>query len=78
MISIGQYTKKLKAILRKDGISIFRKEGEKLQQEAKRRIKKKEKKKKENEREEGLIYKINCKDCVKIYIGETKFTMKNE
>ena len=26
--------------------------------------------------EEGVIYQVNCKDCEKIYIGETKFTME--
>ena len=26
--------------------------------------------------EEGVIYQVNCKDCEKIYIGETKFAMK--
>ena len=34
------------------------------------------KKDKENEMEEGVIYKVNCKNCEKIYIEETKFRMK--
>ena len=26
--------------------------------------------------EEGVVYKVNCKNCEKIYIGETRFEMK--
>ena len=26
--------------------------------------------------EEGVVYKVNCKSCEKIYIGETRFEMK--
>ena len=26
--------------------------------------------------EEGAVYQISCQDCEKIYIGETKFTMR--
>jgi hypothetical protein len=31
--------------------------------------------KEQSKKEEGVIYKIKCKDCHMIYIGETKFTM---
>jgi GIY-YIG catalytic domain. len=35
-------------------------------------------KKKNNEKnkEEGVVYRVSCKNCNKIYIGETKFKMK--
>ena len=35
-------------------------------------------KKKEDKKnkEEGVVYKVNCKNCDKIYTGETKFKMK--
>ena len=46
LTSIGQYTEELKDILKREGISIFRKGSEKLEQQAKRRMKKKEKRKK--------------------------------
>jgi len=29
-----------------------------------------------DEEEEGVIYRVDCKDCKKIYIGETKFTIE--
>ena len=25
--------------------------------------------------EEGVVYKIKCKECEKVYIGETKFNV---
>ena len=31
-----------------------------------------------DEEKEGVIYKVNCKDCNKIYIGETKFTIEKK
>ena len=33
---------------------------------------------KEGKEEEGVVYKVECKDCDKIYIGETKFNMKKK
>ena len=37
-------------------------------------------KKKNNEKnkEEGVVYRVSCKNCNKIYIGETKFKMKKK
>ena len=29
-----------------------------------------------NKEEEGVLYKVNCKDCENMYIGETKFRMR--
>ena len=71
---MGQYTEEVKAILRREGINMFRKGSEKLEQPVKKRRKGKEKK--ENNRVEGVVHQVSCKDCEKIFIGETKFTMR--
>ena len=43
-------------------------------------MKKKKKRKKTREgkdkKEEGAVYQINCKDCDKVYIRETKFKIE--
>ena len=62
--SIGKYTERLKAIIRKEGVRTFRKGGKKLEQKAKERIgKKKEDKiiRKKKEWYTKLIVKIVIK-----------------
>ena len=45
--------------------------------EGKRSVNNKKKAKEQSKKEEeGIIYKIKCKDCHMIYIRETKFTME--
>ena len=48
--------------------------GDKLERKVKESTNNK-KAKEQSKKEEGVIYKIKCKDCHMIYIGETKFTM---
>ena len=71
LTSMGRYTEKLKGIMRREGMT-FRKGGEKLE----RKVKEGLGMKKEDKEEEGMVYKVKCKDCEKIYIGERKFKVK--
>ena len=70
----GQYTETVKATLGREGINMFRKGGEKLEQQAKRKGKGKEKN--EENMEEGVVYQMSSEDCEKIYIAKTKFTIR--
>ena len=72
--SIGKHTERIKAILRREGLNIYRKGGEKLEWEVKKK-KKTEKKKgiSSDNKEEGAVYQIKCKDCEKIKKRETQF-----
>ena len=72
LTSMGRYIEKLKGVMRREGIRTFRKGGEKLE----RRVKEGLGRRKEDKEEEGVVYKVKCKDCDKIYIGETTFKMK--
>ena len=72
--SMGKYTERLKYILRSEGIRTFRKGGNKFEYEVKEKMGKKKNNKKN--KEEGVVYKVNCKNCENIYIGETRFKMK--
>jgi hypothetical protein len=62
----------VKTILRREGIN--RKGVANLEHEIKRRRFKK--KKKVNIEKDGLVHQVYCKDYKKMYIGETKFTIK--
>jgi GIY-YIG catalytic domain. len=33
-------------------------------------------KQEEEDTEQGGVYKVDCKECLKIYIGETKFNIE--
>ena len=60
--------------MRKEGINIYRKGEEKLEWKGKKKKRTEEKTRESNDNnEEGAVYQINCKECDKIYIGETKF-----
>ena len=72
---MGKYTERLKDIMRREGIRTFRQGGKKLEYKVKENIEKKKNNEK-NKEEEGVVYRVSCKNCNKIYIGETKFKMK--
>jgi len=61
---IGQYTEGIKAILKKEGFKIFRKSKGKLETKVKKRIQKR--KQEIEDKEEGGVYKVECKKCYKI------------
>jgi hypothetical protein len=66
LASMGRYTARLKSIMRREGVGTFRKGGRKLEHKVKERIGK-EKHDEKNKEEEGVVYKVNCKKCKKIY-----------
>ena len=75
--SMGQHTERVKAILRREGFNVFRKGGEKLEwQVKKKRLGRRSEKNDKNE--EGMVYQIKCEDCEKVYIGKTKFKMEKK
>ena len=61
--------------IRKEGKRTCRKGGKRLEQKVKER-KRRRRDKRIDEEEEGVIYKVNCMDCSKFYIGETKFGIR--
>ena len=58
--SIGQHTEGIKAILKKEGINIFRKGQKRIRSKGKKIIQKKRKQEIED-KEEGGVYKVECK-----------------
>ena len=58
---MGTHTEKLKAIMRKERIKTYRKRGGRLEQKVKERKRREER----TDEEEGVIYKVNSKDCNK-------------
>ena len=52
--------------MRRKGVRTFRKGGRKLEHKVKGRIGKE--KDDEKNKEEGVVYKVNCKNCEKIYM----------
>ena len=71
--SIDQHTERIKAILRREGLNIYRKGGEKLEWKVKKKRMEKKTRESNDNNEEGAVYQINCQECDKMYIGETKF-----
>ena len=60
---MGRYTEWLKAIMKREGVRKFRKGGRKLEHKVKERMGKEKDEK--NKEEEGMVYKVNCKNSEK-------------
>ena len=76
MKSIGQHTESIMAILKREVFNIFRKGVDKFKWAVKNKDLKMMKSKVKVRKDEGVIYKIECKNCDKIYIGETKLKVQ--
>jgi hypothetical protein len=66
----GKITEKIKQILKKEGVKTYRRGGDKILDIARKKTRGKL-----NEGVKGVIYKVKCKDCEKVYVGETKKTL---
>jgi hypothetical protein len=70
--SVGRATDKIKSILKEEGIKTYRKGGKKIIEI----VRTKGKRWNTNKELRGVVYKVKCKDCEMMYIGETKKKME--